>query len=405
MTIFPMKTLRILFIVIFAAALLHAGTPLTDVRMSGANNQVQTGATLTINGTVATGSGGTVPWQPSAPILTTLAGLANSVGSLTNNGSGSLTWSSTGGGSGTVTSITAGTGLTGGTITTSGTIGLGGVLPTLAGLANSSGSLANNGSGGLSWTGGSGGGFSNPMTAVGDLVIGGTAGAAQRLGIGSSGQVLTVASGAPAWVTPSTVTSNGTLVKLSAVSIGLTETTVPHGLSSSPSVVLISPRCNTSIWVSTAPDATNLYLTSLGTTGIVSNSDSAGLEELVSSGETETVISSLTITPHGSVVVIHVDLFTSQYINGQGKSATIRIRRTSLSGDILASNVAPGNVDSVSGDANEWNSTLTDSSVTDGTYLLTVQETSSASCQIWSATRSFSLSSTIAATADIYVGN
>jgi hypothetical protein len=47
------------------------------------------------------------------------------------------------------------------------------------------------------------GGFINPMTSAGDLIDGGTGGAAQRLGIGSSGQVLTVSGGAPAWETPS----------------------------------------------------------------------------------------------------------------------------------------------------------------------------------------------------------
>ena len=42
-------------------------------------------------------------------------------------------------------------------------------------------------------------GFTNPMTTAGDLIDGGTAGAPQRLAIGSAGQVLTVVSGAPAW--------------------------------------------------------------------------------------------------------------------------------------------------------------------------------------------------------------
>ena len=41
--------------------------------------------------------------------------------------------------------------------------------------------------------------LSNPMTAAGDIVIGGTGGAASRLGVGSAGQVLKVVSGAPAW--------------------------------------------------------------------------------------------------------------------------------------------------------------------------------------------------------------
>lgn len=41
--------------------------------------------------------------------------------------------------------------------------------------------------------------FDNPMTAAGDLIVGGESGAADRLGIGTDGQVLTVVSGVPAW--------------------------------------------------------------------------------------------------------------------------------------------------------------------------------------------------------------
>jgi len=42
-------------------------------------------------------------------------------------------------------------------------------------------------------------GFANPMTTAGDIITGGTAGAAQRLAAGTASQVLTVVSGAPAW--------------------------------------------------------------------------------------------------------------------------------------------------------------------------------------------------------------
>lgn len=51
----------------------------------------------------------------------------------------------------------------------------------------------------MSTSGGSSGGFTNPMTTAGDLIIGGASGAAARLGIGSAGQVLTVAAGDPSW--------------------------------------------------------------------------------------------------------------------------------------------------------------------------------------------------------------
>ena len=50
---------------------------------------------------------------------------------------------------------------------------------------------------------GSQSGFANPMTTAGDLITGGAAGAAQRLGIGSNSYVLTVVSGAPAWAAAS----------------------------------------------------------------------------------------------------------------------------------------------------------------------------------------------------------
>ena len=51
-------------------------------------------------------------------------------------------------------------------------------------------------------------GFSNPMTAAGDLIDGGAAGAAQRLPIGSVGEVLTVsASTVPTWASVSSFTN------------------------------------------------------------------------------------------------------------------------------------------------------------------------------------------------------
>lgn len=46
---------------------------------------------------------------------------------------------------------------------------------------------------------GGGSGFANPMTSVGDIIRGGSSGAATRLPIGTTGQVLKVASGIPAW--------------------------------------------------------------------------------------------------------------------------------------------------------------------------------------------------------------
>jgi Protein of unknown function (DUF2793) len=56
---------------------------------------------------------------------------------------------------------------------------------------------------GSAWTAVAGGsGMSNPMTTLGDLIVGGAAGAPARLAIGVTGQVPTVVSGAVAWATP-----------------------------------------------------------------------------------------------------------------------------------------------------------------------------------------------------------
>jgi hypothetical protein len=58
---------------------------------------------------------------------------------------------------------------------------------------------------GHGWTaaaGGSGSGFTNPMTAAGDLIVGGASGVAARLGKGANGQVLGVVGGVLTYVTP-----------------------------------------------------------------------------------------------------------------------------------------------------------------------------------------------------------
>lgn len=46
-------------------------------------------------------------------------------------------------------------------------------------------------------------GFTNPMTAAGDMIIGIAAGAPSRLAAGTNGYILTMVSGAPAWAAPS----------------------------------------------------------------------------------------------------------------------------------------------------------------------------------------------------------
>jgi hypothetical protein len=49
--------------------------------------------------------------------------------------------------------------------------------------------------------GGGGGGMTNPMTTIGDIIIGDSGGSPIRLGAGSNGQVLSLSSGSPVWST------------------------------------------------------------------------------------------------------------------------------------------------------------------------------------------------------------
>jgi hypothetical protein len=64
-------------------------------------------------------------------------------------------------------------------------------------------------------------GMTNPMTTTGDTVYSSSGSTPARLGIGSTGQVLTVASGLPSWATPTGGSSGLTLIStvtMSAVS-------------------------------------------------------------------------------------------------------------------------------------------------------------------------------------------
>lgn len=63
-----------------------------------------------------------------------------------------------------------------------------------------------------------GAGFSNPMTTAGDIITGGASGAPQRLAAGSTGYVLTIVAGAPAWAAASGGGLTGYTVSLNTAS-------------------------------------------------------------------------------------------------------------------------------------------------------------------------------------------
>jgi hypothetical protein len=106
------------------------------------------------------------------------------------------------------------------------------------------------------WQTASTGGMSNPMTAIGDLILGSTAGAPARLGIGGTNQVLTVVAGTPAWTTPfsNPMTSIGDLI------LGGSGGTPTRLAAVATGSVLISAGVNTAPFWSTGPSVTSLTL-------------------------------------------------------------------------------------------------------------------------------------------------
>jgi len=74
----------------------------------------------------------------------------------------------------------------------------------------------------------------SPLTTAGDILYGGTSGAGTRLGIGTSGQVLTVVSGLPAW---QNVSGTGTVTSVSVVSANGFAGTVANA-TSTPAITL-----------------------------------------------------------------------------------------------------------------------------------------------------------------------
>jgi hypothetical protein len=68
-------------------------------------------------------------------------------------------------------------------------------------------------------------GMTNPMTTTGDTIYSSSGSTPARLGIGSTGQVLTVAGGVPSWATPS-AGSGGGMTLLSTTTLSGTSTTI-----------------------------------------------------------------------------------------------------------------------------------------------------------------------------------
>ena len=90
----------------------------------------------------------------------------------------------------------------------------------------------------FTWTTSSSG-MTNPMTTTGDTIYSSSGSTPARLGIGSSGQVLTVSGGVPAWTTPS---AGGGMTLLSTTSMAGSSTTTVSSISQSYKKLVVYVR-------------------------------------------------------------------------------------------------------------------------------------------------------------------
>jgi len=81
-------------------------------------------------------------------------------------------------------------------------------------------------------------GMSNPMTTTGDTIYSSSGSTPARLGIGSTGNVLTVAGGVPTWAAPGAAGANYTLLNAGGTTLSGTSTTV-SGISGKEKIMVL----------------------------------------------------------------------------------------------------------------------------------------------------------------------
>ena len=127
---------------------------------------------------------------------------------------------------------------------------------------------------------------------------------------------------------------------------------------------------------------------------VANTTDPSGNEMLVDSVGTETLVPGCNLTAPGSptVAIINWNIWISVNAPGQTKITTMRVRRTGLAGAILATqNLGDVGSDSAAGHLQQFSGSFIDTAVTDGVYVVTVQQVWDTGGDVWSDTRSFSI--------------
>jgi hypothetical protein len=199
------------------------------------NNKQPAGTYVTSVGATSpvTSTGGTTPTIAMPAANGSTNGYLTSTDWTTFNSKGNGTVTSVGG-TGTVNGIT----LTG-TVTSSGNLTLGGTLSGVNLTTQVTGTLpiANGGTG--QTTANAAYNALSPMTTTGDMTYEAAGGIATRLPIGTSGQVLTVSGGIPAWgaAASSNITANGLWENAATISSNYTIGTNNNAMSAGPITV------------------------------------------------------------------------------------------------------------------------------------------------------------------------
>jgi hypothetical protein len=115
-----------------------------------------------------------------------------------------------------------------------------------------------------------GGGFTNPMTSVGDMIVGGSSGTALRLPAGTNGYVLTLAGGSPSWQ----AATGGT-----GIAIG---TTLPPTCTTGTPFIKTNGAPNQQFYICSSTDNWTLNLL-LGGSGALALNGTTGALDIVTS--------------------------------------------------------------------------------------------------------------------------
>jgi hypothetical protein len=89
-------------------------------------------------------------------------------------------------------------------------------------------------------------GMTNPMTTTGDTIYSSSGSTPARLGIGSTGQVLTVSGGLPVWATPGGAGANWSLLNSGGTALSGSTTTV-SGISGQDKLMILVDVASTSV--------------------------------------------------------------------------------------------------------------------------------------------------------------